>query len=224
MAFLIRLFRFINHESLWWPFGLVSLIAVVLWRNHGQFSLAILGGGAAFAFSLPFFARNFIIRRFAKTKIVLTAGGVALLLCMLVVPAFAQDRVGELAFGAYAAFFFGALFWSASEPMYEMMCWLAFPTEWKRFPDEIQLFDQRTIEWPNRRRPVACSLFRFRYDDKWSYGIVGPITFALFDQDFDGKPPEAIYAAYAKWYQAGVGKLIERTIDSEISRLTDSEE
>lgn len=219
MAFLFRLIGFLNHEKLWWPLGGIIVFTVVLWRHRDPQSASILLGGSALAFVGPYFFRQAVIRRYGKTKAALVFGAAVLAVLVLATRLFGDGPSGELSFGVYSAFCVGVLFWSASDPMFEMMRWLAFPTEWGRLPDEIHLFDRRRLAWPSRRNAVDCCLFRFRFDDKWSYGIVGPLTFALFDQDFDGKSPEEIYAAYAEWYdRAGVGKLIEKTIDREVER------
>jgi hypothetical protein len=214
MALLVRLIRFINHEGYWWPLACISVLAIVLWRHHDPQSLAILLGGSTFALVLPFFVRHTLIRSYAKVRRGLHHGAIALVISLVATRVLGHGQIGALAFGVYCALTIGVLFWCASDPMFEMMNWLAFPTEWGRLPDEIYLVDRRRVQWPDEPATVECCLFRFRYDNRWAYGITGPITFALFDQDFDGKSPDQIFAAYAQWYdQEGVGKMIQQHLD-----------
>jgi hypothetical protein len=96
--------------------------------------------------------------------------------------------------------------------MYEMISWLAFPTELGRYPDDIRIVDRRPIAWPESSQPVECVLYRFRDGDRWLHGITGPITFSFFEE-FTGKTPDEIYAAYLNWYIGeGIGNMIEEEL------------
>ena len=115
----------------------------------------------------------------------------------------------QYATAAYFSLALGIIFWAASDPMFEMVNWLAFPMEFGRVPDEIRHFDTRWIAWPDSDGMIRAHLFRFRYDKDWDYGITsGPLTFAFGDGNLEGKSPEEIYAAYASWYdQPGIRDL-----------------
>lgn len=215
MPVVVRLIRFVKHES-HWPLACVAVLGIVIWQHHDPRSLAILLSGSAVLFIAPFFFRHTLIRNYARVRRGLNAGAIALIIALVVSRDLGHGQTGAIVLGVYCAFTLGVLFWCASDSMTEMMNWLAFPTEYGRLPDEIYLVDERHVPWPAERKPVACCLFRFRYDDKWNYGITGPVTFSLFDRNFEGRSADEIYAAYARWYdQEGVGKMIEKEVEGD---------
>lgn len=100
--------------------------------------------------------------------------------------------------------------------MFAMINWLCFPTEYGRPPDEIQLIDDRYRDWPGESGPIRCQLFRFRYGNDWNIGITGPLTFALGDQDLDGKSPDEVYSVYEKWFSnEDIAGLIREEMENE---------
>jgi hypothetical protein len=211
MALLIRVVRFINHESHWWPLALIAAIGLACWRQPNLRSDAILLSMAIALFVGPYPFRHALIRRYERIRPALVFGMTAAVLGAIASRAFGQGPAGAFVLGLSSALILGVLFWCVSDPMYEMIDWLAFPTEWGRAPDEIYQVDQRRIPWPGESEPVQCWLFRFRYNEQWDYGIAGPITFALFEQNFEGKQPEEIFAAFAQWYgNEGIGDMIDR--------------
>ncbi len=109
-------------------------------------------------------------------------------------------QIFQFAMAAYLSLILGLVFWAASDPVFEMVQWLAHPLEQGRVPDEICLVDTRMLDWPGSDFKIRTHLFRFRYGNEIGYGITGPITFALGDQDFKGKSPDDIYAAYREWF------------------------
>lgn len=82
----------------------------------------------------------------------------------------------------------------------ELVAWLAEPTQFAMPPDEMSLFDQRSLNWPGYDEPVDCFLFRFGYSrDTGSFeniGISGPISKTV-SSDLLDLPPQQIYALFA---------------------------
>ena len=102
---------------------------------------------------------------------------------------------------------------AAREPNFqalaEMSSWLQHPSEYGRAPDEIELYDAREIFWPPTGDVRPVWLVRYAYsgdpqsDDPQppsaGVGMVGSITFALFDKVSDDQPPLDIYGLYCCW-------------------------
>jgi hypothetical protein len=216
MSAVVRLIRFTNHESPWWPIACIAIVGIAIWRHHDPWSLATLLSCSAVLFVAPFFFRHTLIRNYARVRRGLNLGTIILIIALVVSRDLGHGRIVAIVFGTYCVFILGVLFWCASDSMMEMMNWLAVPTEYGRLPDEIYLVDERRFPWPDEAEPVECCLFKFRYDDRWDYGITGPVTFSMSDRHFEGKSAEEIYAAYARWYeQEGIGKMIDKEVEGD---------
>jgi len=210
MSLIVRVIRFCRHDIGWllaaWP----ALVAYLLYRYPTTTSAAILLGTSLTSFCLPYTIRRRVVLNYYAYRRPISTIIYVIIAAIIVMPFVGHYQVFHLAIAAYFSFSLGLIFWAASDPMFEMVQWLAFPTEFERVPDDIRLFDTRKIDWPGYDFQIRAHLFRFRYGDKWAYGIVGPLTFALGDQDLEGKSPEEIYAAYAGWYDnEGIGKMME---------------
>ncbi len=200
MSVIVRAIRFSRHDIGWllaaWP----ALIAFLIYRYPTSSSAATLLGICLLCFCLPYAIRSRVVlnyrvyRRPMSTILYVVIGAIILMRFV------GHYQMFQFAIAAYFSLSLGLVFWAASDPMFEMVEWLAFPTEFARVPDEIQLFDTRMIDWPGCDFQIRAHVFRFRYDDRWDCGITGPLTFAFGDQEFEGKSPEEIYAAYAGWY------------------------
>lgn len=88
----------------------------------------------------------------------------------------------------------------------EMARWLAHPMEMGRPPDEAELFDRRTLNWPPAGESRDMWIIRYRYHDSdeqeendEGVGLVGGITFALFGETEPTMTPEDIYALHCCW-------------------------
>lgn len=114
----------------------------------------------------------------------------------------AQSYLEELGFGHRVPS-------EAREPNFlalaEMANWLAYPTEFGRPPDEIEIFDTRELFWPptNDRRQVF--LIRYTYlshDDEGPHsgiGMVGSVTFCLFSETTADMTAEELYGCHCAW-------------------------
>jgi len=92
------------------------------------------------------------------------------------------------------------------QAMSEMCSWLAFPTEFGRPPDKIELYDKRFIFWPPTNDKRNVWLFKYTYlprnaSEEIDIGIsmVGSVTFALFGEDTADLKPEDVYALHCCW-------------------------
>ena len=85
----------------------------------------------------------------------------------------------------------------------ELVAWLSEPRQFGIPPQQIELFEQRTLFWPGFNEPVGCFLFRFEYqsgDARYAnMGLAGPLAHA-FLPDLSDLPPLDIYAAFAGWH------------------------
>src|SRR5690606_18954474 len=75
------------------------------------------------------------------------------------------------------------------QAMAEMSQWLQHPNEYGKVPDQIEVFDTRTLYWPPTEDERQLWLIRYRYNqhaedgsDDVGVGLVGSITFALFGE------------------------------------------
>ena len=85
--------------------------------------------------------------------------------------------------------------------MEEFSQWLSDPRELGRVPDEISVFDQRTLYWPPHRSVIQAWLIRYRsidrlgmQPDRCDCGFVGGMTFCYFSLNTHRRPPEDTYA------------------------------
>lgn len=88
----------------------------------------------------------------------------------------------------------------------EMCRWLAHPMEFGRPPDEATLLDTRALHWPPANEPRHLWLVRYVYrgvrpdgSDQASVGMVGSITFTLYDETAADLRPEDVYALHCCW-------------------------
>lgn len=200
MSLITRVIRFTRHDIGWllaaWP----GLIAFLFYRYPTPTSAAILLGLCLLCFCIPYAIRSKVVLNYRFYRRPVSSLLYIVIAAMIMMRFVGHYQVFQFAIAAYFSLALGIIFWAASDPMFEMVVWLAFPTEFGRVPDEIQLFDTRMVDWPDCDFTIRAHLFRFRYDDEWDYGITGPLTFAFGDQNFEGKSPEEIYSAYAGWY------------------------
>jgi hypothetical protein len=210
MSLIVRIIRFTRHDIGWllaaWP----ALIAFLIYRYPTPTSAATLLGLCLLCLCLPYVIRSKVVLNYRFYRRPISILLYVVIAAMIVMRFIGHYQVFQFGIAAYFSLALGIIFWAASDPMFEMVDWLAFPTEFGRVPDEIQLFDTRMVDWPNCDFQIRAYLFRFRYDDEWDYGITGPLTFAFGDSNLEGKPPEEIYAAYADWYdREDIGGMIE---------------
>jgi hypothetical protein len=81
----------------------------------------------------------------------------------------------------------------------ELVAWLAEPTQFAVPPDEVSLFDQRSLYWPGFDDPIDCFLFRFNYSRETgleNIGIAGPGAKTVACDLLD-LPPQQIYSLFA---------------------------
>lgn len=107
----------------------------------------------------------------------------------------------------------------------ELVAWLTEPTQYAVPPDDIQLFDERTLYWPGHDERVTCFLFRYGYEREERFeniGIAGPCT-STVAADLLDLPPQQIYALFAGLtaehediYQVAVDKP---SVAAELARL-----
>jgi len=185
-------------------------MAFLIYRYPTSSSAATLLGICSLCFCLPYAMRSRVVLSYHAYRRPISTLLYVLIAAMIVMRFVGHYQVFQFGIAGYVSFSLGLIFWAASDPMFEMVQWLAFPTEFGRVPDEIELFDTRMVDWPGCDYQIRAHLFRFRYDDAWEYGIAGPLTFALGDQNFEGKSPEEIYSAYAAWYgKEDIGGMME---------------
>lgn len=96
----------------------------------------------------------------------------------------------------------------ASEPEFqavaEMANWLAYPSEFGRPPDAIELFDTREFYWPPTNDTRRLFLVKYAFDDvdgeaQTGIGLVGSVTFALFGEATADRSAEDIYGLHCCW-------------------------
>jgi len=82
--------------------------------------------------------------------------------------------------------------------------WIAHPQEVGRVPDKLELLDTRELFWPptGDRRRVWLVKYAFDkrpdQDAQSGVGMVGSVTFALFDAN-DRLSPEDVYGLHCSW-------------------------
>lgn len=90
--------------------------------------------------------------------------------------------------------------------MAEMSEWLQYPTEMGRAPDTLELYDARSLFWPPTGNVRPVWLFKYEYLPKEKgaktmagVGMVGSMTFALFEETKTGMTPEKVYAMHCSF-------------------------
>ncbi|MCS7046606.1 MAG: hypothetical protein NZO58_09645, partial [Gemmataceae bacterium] len=96
----------------------------------------------------------------------------------------------------------------------EFAQWLAHPQELGRPPDELEIIDRRTLDWPVAGKRRQFWLIRFRAaarssngHDVVGVGLVGSTTSCLFDYQMHLRPPEDCYAIHCAWELESAGLL-----------------
>jgi len=93
----------------------------------------------------------------------------------------------------------------------EISDWLQHPQEFGRAPNSIEIYDQRTIDWPptDDRRPLWLLKYTFDSPDGGEpvtgIGMVGSITFSLFGETTVDMTPEELYAIHCCWELEATG-------------------
>jgi hypothetical protein len=80
--------------------------------------------------------------------------------------------------------------------------WLEHPSELGRLPDSVEVYDHRRLFWPPTRDERDVWLVRYRCEDDEppeGVGMVGSVTFVLFNTTSADMPPEDIYALHCCW-------------------------
>ena len=91
------------------------------------------------------------------------------------------------------------------QAMAEMSQWLQHPSEMRRVPDELTLYDTREVIWPPTNDQRRVWLFRYLYraedgqEPDEGLGMVGSVTFALFGETTANLKPEEAYALHCCW-------------------------
>ncbi|MEM9414536.1 MAG: hypothetical protein AAGA29_03540 [Planctomycetota bacterium] len=201
MAIIERIQRYLYHERYSAPLTFFLGVCLAIAFAPGLATVAVVLSVAAVICVTAYLLRHPILNRYASVVRVLNGGAPVIMLLLVGIYFFGTYSVCCVFFGGYCSVYLFVTFWCSSDPMYDLMAWLATPMEWGRWPDEIKMIDKRSIPWPGRKGVVRCQLYRYCYGDEWETGITGPVTFSLFGEDLQGKPVEAIYGAYARWYE-----------------------
>jgi len=88
------------------------------------------------------------------------------------------------------------------DAMAELCHWLEHPSELGHLPDSIEVYDHRRLYWPPTRDERDVWLLRYRCEDDdppEGVGMVGSVTFVLFNTTSADMPPEDIYALHCCW-------------------------
>ncbi len=93
--------------------------------------------------------------------------------------------------------------------------WLAHPSELGKWPDTLEIIDQRELPWPPEREKKPFWLVKYSMKDETDpkqneigCGLVGSVTFCFFSYDLHNRPPEDAYAIHCYW-EMTTNKLIE---------------
>jgi hypothetical protein len=90
----------------------------------------------------------------------------------------------------------------------EMCAWLSQPDAYGEIPDEIEIFDYRSVKWAptNDERPLWLMKYTYAADPsdpedfaEIGIGLVGSETGVLFDETSPDQSPEEIYALHCCW-------------------------
>ena len=209
-----RIVRFIIHESTWW-FLAPGVIALATWRYSKIVSPITVASTGLVIFLATRLMVPAIVLRYHKLKQYLQNGAFVMLAAAFLLQFRGFHTEALIVASAYLTLWFGIIFWTASDSMYDLVNWLSFPTEYGRPPDEIRLFDKRTIAWPDEDRPIECRLYRYRYEDEWECGLTGPTTFSLCEA-LEGKTADQIYDAYREWYTGcNIAEKLDRAANND---------
>ncbi len=87
----------------------------------------------------------------------------------------------------------------------EMCDWLGHPMEFGEPPDRISMFDSRELFWPPTNDRRVMWLLKYEYDKRGEreetvgIGLVGSITFAMFEDCTPDMSPEDIFGVHCCW-------------------------
>lgn len=88
----------------------------------------------------------------------------------------------------------------------EMSDWLRHPNEFGAYPDKAEIHDKRELFWPPLNQVKELFIVKYSYDfwnvdgtTEHGLGLVGSVTFSLFDVDTLDKSPLEIYAIHCAW-------------------------
>jgi len=100
----------------------------------------------------------------------------------------------------------------------EFAQWLAHPNELGSPPDELEVMDHRTLEWPPEKelKPFWLIKYRLRADDgevDEGAGLVGSVTWCFFSFDLANRPPEDAYGLHCYWEMQHQGLIEEAEVE-----------
>lgn len=202
MSIKTRIAGYRHHQSLSGALTYLLGFLGAAWFAPRPITLSVLLILSVMVAAGVYLGRHAILNRYPKVIRLLNRASPVVLLAIFASYLLGVFEAAVVILGLYSVVLLSLPLFCATDPMCEMITWLRYPTEWGRWPDEIEEIDARRIPWPGKQGQVDCRLYRYRYGDVWETGLTGPITFSLGEQDFEGKPPEAIYAVYANWYEA----------------------
>jgi hypothetical protein len=209
MSLFLRVRRFCDNDVGWYLIVLPVYVGFLIYRYPSPWFTSLLVGTCLICFVGTYPFRSNVILNYRRYRRPIEWLLYVMIAAFILSRLLGHSRDCQFAVAAYFSLALGIIFWAASDPMNELIDWLSHPLEFGRLPDEIQPFVTRWIDWPDCDGPVQARLFRFRYGTDWDYGITGPLTFALGDQDFEGKSTDEIIAAYRNWYQGeNIGSLL----------------
>ncbi|HVX64197.1 MAG TPA: hypothetical protein VHC19_26480, partial [Pirellulales bacterium] len=119
----------------------------------------------------------------------------------------------------------------ASDPAFraeaDFAAWLAHPNELGQPPDELEIVDHRTLEWPPGREPKPFWLIRYLLRDRTGLqeddidcGLVGSMTWCFFSYRMHERPPEDAYAIHCYW-EMQHARLIDEVEAEEAAEYAD---
>lgn len=114
----------------------------------------------------------------------------------------------------------------ALEPKFNAMAqfsnWWQYESELYRPPDEMEVLDQRQLDWLDSDEPILMSVVRFRAtgrtlldEEDNGVGVVGSMTASYFADDIEQMPIEDIYAVHCA-YEARIQSYIDEHDASEL--------
>ena len=102
----------------------------------------------------------------------------------------------------------------------EFAQWLAHPNELARFPDELEIIDQRDLRWPTDGKVSHFWLIKFRAKDatglaidQMDVGFVGNGIWCHFTYELAQRHPEDAYAIHCYWQLAGDNLVTDTEVD-----------
>lgn len=207
---IIRFQRYFQRHGFIVGMTPIMLLALALYfRPHQWLTCLVLCVGCSLA-TFPF--RHFLVKQIGKplmdfvdTKFMPL--GIVVTFVLVVTR---QNSIVFPGLVAFSAAFFGTQFWTRTDEIYAMVCWLADPLEYGRPPDDISLLCTEKINWDGTDQ--TCYLFKYRYGNEVSAGISRPVVFAFMEPMGDLSPADLI-EKYRTWYVTDGLKAIERDVE-----------